>query len=531
MKPQTVVIIDDRITNLKILERLAASLGPGVVVRTFGSPTDALVFMAHDPPDLIITDFKMPDLDGAEFIRRFKQQQNAGDVPVIVITAYEDKDLRYRALEAGATDYLLSPVDHHEFKARSRNLLTLRRQQLLLKEKANSLEEKIEIEQRRHQDALRQSHERLLRVIDAIPVMISATDRDSRYVFVNSCYAKAIGTTPKAVMGRTPMEVRAGDHAARRMEINARLLAGNSEPASYEERFVAADGSESVLLTTKTLLRGEDGEATTVVTISIDITERKKTEFDLVAAKDLAEVGNRSKTEFLANMSHELRTPLNAIIGFSQVMASEMLGPLGSKKYVGYARDIGDSAEHLLRIIDEILDVSKLEAGKLELTEEHVDIAKVIRDMVHLVEERARPTDVVIETSVEPDLPQLRADGRKVKQILDNVVTNAVKFSNPGGVVAIDAHLVDGKIQISVVDHGIGMDQAEVETAVTRFGQVASAWSRKHAGTGLGLPLAIGLVELHGGTLALESDKGVGTTVTVTFPEERSVPARVLYPV
>src|SRR3954471_14019420 len=167
MKPQIVVIIDDRITNLKILERLAGSLGPDVVVRTFGNPKDALAFMADSPPDLIITDFKMPDLDGAEFIRRFKQQEDAGDVPVIVITAYEDKDLRYRALEAGATDYLLSPVDHHEFKARSRNLLTLRRQQLLLKEKASSLEQRIEKEQRRHQDALRQSHERLLRVIDA----------------------------------------------------------------------------------------------------------------------------------------------------------------------------------------------------------------------------------------------------------------------------------------------------------------------------------------------------------------------------
>ena len=193
MKPQTVVIIDDRITNLKILERLAASLDEGVRVLTFANPRSALEVMAKEPPDLIITDFKMPDLDGAEFIRQFKVQDTAADVPVIVITAYEDKDLRYRALEAGATDYLLSPVDHHEIRARSRNLLTLRRQQRLLKERALSLEEKILVEERRHRDALRQSHERLLRVIDAVPVMIGATDREGRCVFANSCWAEAVG--------------------------------------------------------------------------------------------------------------------------------------------------------------------------------------------------------------------------------------------------------------------------------------------------------------------------------------------------
>src|SRR5919197_2271089 len=173
MKPQTVVIIDDRITTLKILERLAGSLGDDIVVRTFADPRDALGFMRETPPDLIITDFKAPDLDGAEFIRQLKRQDNAADVPVIVITAYEDNDLRYRALEAGASDYLLSPVDHNEFKARSRNLLTMRRQQMLIKQRASSLEKRVLREERRYRDALRQSHERLLRVIEAIPVMIS----------------------------------------------------------------------------------------------------------------------------------------------------------------------------------------------------------------------------------------------------------------------------------------------------------------------------------------------------------------------
>jgi PAS domain S-box-containing protein len=524
VKPQTVVIIDDRITNLKILERLAASLEEGVRVLTFGNPRSALDVMAKEPPDLIITDFKMPDLDGAEFIRRFKAQDAAADVPVIVITAYEDKDLRYRALEAGATDYLLSPVDHHEFRARSRNLLTLRRQQKLLKERALSLEEKIVVEERRHRDALRQSHERLLRVIDAVPVMIAATDREGRCVFANSCWADAVGVPGPSLIGRTVDELRSDEWAQRSHELDLRLIAGGMVPPSFEERFATVDGGERVLLTTKTLLRAEeDGEPQAVVTVSIDITERKNAELALVAAKEVAELANRTKTEFLANMSHELRTPLNAIIGFSQVMAGEMMGPMGTPRYIGYARDIATSAEHLLGIINDILDVSKLEAGKLDLTDEAVDVGKAVRDILLLVEDRAKSSGVQIDTDVDAALPHLRGDARKLKQILLNLITNAVKFSHPGGRVAVLAGVLAERITLSVIDHGIGMDEAEISTAITRFGQVASAWSRNHSGTGLGLPLAIGLVELHGGTLRVESRKGVGTKVTVTFPRERTL--------
>ena len=523
MKPQTVVIIDDRITNLKILERLAASLDGGVVVRTFSNPRLALAAMLDDPPDLIITDFKMPDLDGADFIRLFKAQDAAAEIPVIVITAYEDKDLRYRALEAGATDYLLSPVDHHEFRARSRNLLTLRRQQILLKERALSLEEKIATEERRHQDALRHSHERLLRVIDAVPVMIGATDRTGRYVFVNECWAALIGIEARRLIGRRPAEARDDEWAQNAEALNARLIAGELPPASFEEFFTSPDGARRVLLTTKTVLLEQEAPST-VVTVSVEITERKNAELTLLAAKEMAELANRSKTEFLANMSHELRTPLNAIIGFSQVMGEEMMGPIGTPRYIGYARDIAASAEHLLGIINDILDVSKLEAGKLEVFEETVDVRKAVRDLLLLVEERARESGIRIETAIEEDLPALRADARKVKQILLNLITNAVKFSHPGSKVTVEARLVAGCIAIAVIDRGIGMDEAEVETAVTRFGQVASPWSRSQAGTGLGLPLAIGLAELHGAEVRIESRKGVGTTATVTFPKKRTLP-------
>jgi signal transduction histidine kinase len=216
---------------------------------------------------------------------------------------------------------------------------------------------------------------------------------------------------------------------------------------------------------------------------------------------------------------------LNAILGFSQVIAGEMLGPIGTPKYVGYARDILGSAEHLLGIINDILDVSKLEAGRLDLVEETIDPPKAMTELVQLADAKARASEIRIAVRSEGEIPALRADVRKLKQIVLNLVMNAIKFSPAGSEVEILLRSVAGAVSISVIDHGIGMDAAEVETAMSRFGQVASAWTRPHDGTGLGLPLAIGLTELHGGNLAIRSSKGIGTTVTVTFPPERSEPA------
>jgi PAS domain S-box-containing protein len=524
VRRQTVAIVDDRITNLKILERLAASLDDGVEVRTFDHPQRALDRAAREPPDLVITDFKMPDLDGAEFIRRFRAVPSCVDVPVMVITAYEDRDLRYQALEAGATDFLLSPVDHHEFRVRSRNLLMLRRQQLQLKERASSLEEQIAVEEQRHRDALRHSHELLMRVIDAVPVLVSATDNEGRYVFVNDFYARHIGRPVAAIVGLTPVAVADSPETRSAAERDRRIIAGLDPPGSFEEAIVLPTGESRVLLTTKALLRGHDDRPSLVVTASLDITDRKEAELALVAAKEEAELASRSKTEFLANMSHELRTPLNAIIGFSQVMADEVLGPLGSARYAGYARDIASSAQHLLGIISDILDVSKLEAGKVELDDDQIDIAQMARDILHLVVERARALDIALDVEIEPKLPRLRADALKLKQVLLNLITNAIKFSHPGGRVLIRGRAAEGGMDIDVVDRGIGMDPTEIETAITRFGQVASTWNRKHPGTGLGLPLAIGLVELHGGRIQIASEKGVGTTVTVCMPPDRLLP-------
>jgi signal transduction histidine kinase len=223
-------------------------------------------------------------------------------------------------------------------------------------------------------------------------------------------------------------------------------------------------------------------------------------------------------------MSHELRTPLNAIIGFSQVMAGEMLGPITTTRYVGYARDILASAEHLLGIINDILDVSKLEAGKVELIEELIDLPKAIADLIVLVEGKAKTADIRLVARQDGDVPLLRGDLRKVKQIVLNLVTNAIKFSPDGGRVEIvcRASPRDG-LSVAVIDTGIGIDQNDIGRVLEAFEQVDSSLSRKQQGTGLGLPLVRAMMELHAGRFELDSTVGAGTKATIVFPADRLV--------
>ena len=255
-----------------------------------------------------------------------------------------------------------------------------------------------------------------------------------------------------------------------------------------------------------------------------DITERKRVEVDLRRAKDEAELASRSKTEFLANMSHELRTPLNAIIGFSDVLAGQIFGTLGDRRYADYARDIRESGLHLLNLINDVLDVSKVEFGKVELVEEEFEVASVVESCLRLMRERAHVAEIKLAIDLAQDLPVLRADRRRIKQILLNLLSNAVKFTPPGGRVTVGARDEEGWLRLSVSDTGIGIAEKDLETALRPFGQIDSRLARKYQGTGLGLPLTKAMVELHGGRLELESAPGVGTTAQVLLPPDRVLP-------
>ena len=240
--------------------------------------------------------------------------------------------------------------------------------------------------------------------------------------------------------------------------------------------------------------------------------------------KTRAEEANAAKSKFLANMSHELRTPLNAIIGFSEIMEAAMFGPLGAEKYIEYSRDIRESGEYLLDVINDILDMSKIEAGGIRLSPEAVELEPILADCLRVVSTRAEEKHLAVAAHVEPEI-MVHADRRAIKQIALNLLSNAVKFTPDGGAVTVSGRLRRGVVTIAIEDNGIGIPNDALRKLGRPFEQVESQLTKKHQGSGLGLAIAKSLVEMHGGAMRIRSKLGKGTMVVVRLPQEASQPA------
>ncbi|HEY8964746.1 MAG TPA: PAS domain-containing protein [Alphaproteobacteria bacterium] len=283
-------------------------------------------------------------------------------------------------------------------------------------------------------------------------------------------------------------------------------------------RVARADGTIRVIRCEGRCEMDHDGEVIALYGIMQDITQQKEHEQALREAKEAAENAYASKSRFLANMSHELRTPLNAIIGFSDLIEKQMLGPLGNERYLDYIGAIRESGQHLLDLITDILDMSKIEAGKYELTVEPVNMTQVVRAVVQMMEARAMEGQLTLKADLPDNDVVVSADRRAVKQILLNLLSNAVKFSDKGGHVII--RLMDGQsaVTVQVQDTGIGIPAHKIADVLKPFEQVSNAFTRRHEGSGLGLAITKDLVELHGGIMGIDSRLGEGTIVMFTIP-------------
>ncbi len=377
-------------------------------------------------------------------------------------------------------------------------------------------------DRKRAEEDLRKSEARLAGILEIAPEAIISIDRDGCIQLFNQGAESIFGYDSDEVLGRNleillPTALRRR-HAALVEEFDRAPEVSRMMSRRAEIVGIRKDGSE--FPAEASLSKLDLGGEMLFTVLLCDVTERKQVERAILRGKDEAEIANRTKSEFLANMSHELRTPLNAIIGFAEIIMDEVLGPAGNERYRDYAKDINDSGQHLLKIINDILDLSKIETGQAALCVEEIDVPEALRDSLKLIRERARSAGVDLVAEIDSQaLPKLRADRRMLKQILVNLLSNAVKFTPQGGQVTVSANCdpVAG-YALMVADTGIGIALDDIPKALARFEQVDAKLDRRYEGTGLGLPLSKAFVELHGGSLELESEVGVGTTVTVRFP-------------
>jgi len=380
------------------------------------------------------------------------------------------------------------------------------------------------VDEERMARALRESEQKYRAIFENAGIGICQIEPSGEWLSANRTMAKILGyEAPQDLLLIQPdLHGSLFVDPRERLAWFAALIDGSEK--EYETALRNRFGKDVWVSMTGHAVRDVQGELLYFECTMHDVTERREAEQALVMAKEQADFANRSKSEFLANMSHELRTPLNAIIGFSEIIKDQLFGPVGQPQYAEYARDIYDSGELLLSLINDILDMSKMEAGKRTLAESVMEVDKVIQSVSRLVAARAKSGRLKLNLRVPHDFPFLRGEERAVKQVLTNLLTNAIKFTPEGGSVTLTASLDEpGQMIIRVEDTGIGMSAQDLPIALSPFGQIESALSRKNQGTGLGLPLTKSLVELHGGTLDIQSEVGKGTAVTLTFPAARVV--------
>jgi PAS domain S-box-containing protein len=367
--------------------------------------------------------------------------------------------------------------------------------------------------------ALHESEARFRSFMENAPLELVVKDLDGRFLMVSRAVEQIWDRKAEELLGRRTCDITESAGVGVVEDMDREVI----ETGRTVEREIHFPGwREDWAHAVKFPIKDAAGKLVAVGSVVLNITDKKHAEQELVRAKEQAEIANRAKSQFVANMSHELRTPLNAIIGFAEIFRSQLFGPIGSSKYLEYAGDIWDSGTHLLGIVNSILDTSKIEAGSFELHEGPCDVAEMVEGVLRMVAERAQQAGVTLEQQVAPGLPAIVADERVCKQIFLNLLSNAVKFTPARGHIAVTAgEAPDGGLLIKVVDNGIGIGPEHLNQVFDRFNQADGSYARQHGGTGLGLHLTKKLVELHGGTIRLDSELGVGTTVSISFPAWR----------
>ena len=382
----------------------------------------------------------------------------------------------------------------------------------------------VQLVHKRSETAIRAGEERYRLLAENATDMITRHDEKGRVVFASLGAQQLFGEPAQKMIGDGLFErVHVADRPAYLTALSR--CHANGEPIAVEfrvRRAGAAGPARYVWVEMRCRpMRPQDTTAVerpSIVAVTRDVSDRKAQEAELTRTRDEAESASRAKTQFLANMSHELRTPLNAVIGFSEILNRELFGALGEARYRDYARLIHESGEHLLNVVNDILDMSKIEAGKFKIVKEPFEVASLVKSCCDLMRHTAEQRSLSLIVDVAPGIPELPADKRACKQMLLNVISNAIKFTDPGGWVRVSARVEGESVELVVADNGIGIAEADLPKLGNPFVQANNSYDRSYDGAGLGLSVVKGLARLHGGQLELASTLGQGTTATILLP-------------
>jgi PAS domain S-box-containing protein len=535
MSTANVLLVDDRPENLLALSAILEPLDCNLVQAHSG--LEALKFLLKQEFALILLDVQMPGMDGFETASLIKEREKTRGVPIIFVTALsKEHQYVFKGYSAGAVDYISKPFDADILRSKVAVFVELWRKTQQVRQQDEQLKraELRELEnqlERRRIEEIAASEARLARfkaTLDATLDSVFIFDPDTlHYLYANQGALKHLGYDEDEILSIRAVDVKPEMTEKKFRSLLAPLRSGKKPALTLETHHRRKDGT---LVPVEVFLQfiARDGEPGQFVSIARDISERKRAQELLLAAKieaeaqrERAEAASSAKSEFIAGVSHELRTPLNAISGFSKLLLDPRVGPLNEdqKSYVG---DVVQSAEHLLQLINDILDLAKIEAGKMTLDSGAFALNDLLEGSLSIVRDNAFARGLLMKTEIAPEiveLPPIVGDGRKIRQVMYNLLSNAEKFT-PEGEIAVGARLCLEKkeIVVWVRDTGIGIDPQQQEQIFSAFEQADSSYTRTQQGTGLGLTISRRMIELHGGKLWLESEVGCGSTFFFSLP-------------
>lgn len=466
--------------------------------------------------DCVILDYLLPDFDGLEFMNRVRLEDGFIERPILFVTAEGDRAIVAQAMEMGATDY----IDKHRY------------------EKDNLLSRTVQeaIEKKRYEHIRRESDVFLRSLVNTIPLPLFYKNKDLKFVMCNDAFARYCGKTKEEIFGKTAREIFPGAYSGE-YEMHDRKVLETQEPQQYEIPLMNGSGSLREVVFHKTVYRDTRGKVKGIMGVFTDVTEMKRSRDELLKSKVEAEFANKSKTQFLANMSHEIRTPLNGVIGMLKLLRST---PVNTEQHE-YLDVAVSSAEGLLDVVDDVIDVTSIESGKIVLQPVEFDLYNLVRTVMDSFSGNENIEYLDLSYEIEEDTPRtISTDEGALRQILFNLVGNAVKYTRRGTIRLVVHPIIHSsggpRLLFSIADTGPGIDEKSLRYIFQAYFQVGSTMDehnyRRHIkGTGLGLSIVKRLVQMLGGSIAVETEPGAGTTMHFCIPIELSDGTAVKAPV